>query len=372
MSRPTRTQLMHVDAPRERAGDAEAPLIALVPADRCNVIAVDVPEMSASRLGQALRWAAEDALATDAEDQHVVPIRRRPDGRLDCLVASTADMQAWLDRCPRQPSRLVPDAACLPWQRGELVLAPVAGGVLARWGELDFDRIDLDLLDVLLPELIESAGRPQLVWLGTTVPDALADHDFQSRPVETGDLGLLASQAAASPANLMFGDYPPAGQRDRPRWRPVAVLAGLALGLLFGSALTERWMLQRQSDQLESEIRAQFRQLFPEITNVQRPRVQAERALADLGGVGNDRFVSMMRNVSPLFSGLDAVRVESLRYSDTRLELALRVPGLDDIEALQRQLEGRGLVTSIDGVNVDGDTTSGRLQIAPGTDAVDS
>lgn len=372
MSRSSRMQLLHVEAPRERVGQDDAPLIALVPADRCNVIAVDVPEMSASRLARALRWAAEDALATDAENQHVVPIRRRADGRLDCLVASTADMQAWLERCPRRPSRMLPDAACVPWQPGELVALPVSGAVLVRWGELEFDRVDLDLLDVLLPELIESADRPRLIWLGDAVPESLAGLDFEARPVETHELALLAGPTAASPANLMFGDYPAAGQRDRPRWRPVAVLAGLAVVLLFSGAATEHWMLERQSERLDREIRTSFSRLFPDITSPQRPRVQAERALAELGGGGHDRFVAMMRTVSPLFSGLDAVEVESLRFAGQRLELALRAPGLDDIEALQKQLEGRGLATSIDGVNVDGNTTSGRLQIAPGPGTVGS
>ena len=127
--------------------DASGPAAAvetvlLVPADRVSVVAVDLPSMSAAREAEALRWAIEEHIAGDPEQQHVVPLGRRADGRMACAVVGRADLRRWLEAGSRPPDRILPDAACLRPEPGAIALLPSGDRVLAAAGEHDFDRIE--------------------------------------------------------------------------------------------------------------------------------------------------------------------------------------------------------------------------------------
>lgn len=348
--------------------DDRAPLIALVPADRCSVVRVDVPEMSPARLARALRWAAEDAIAGDPEQQHVVPIRRGADGRLLCLVAARADMEQWIERAGGRPIRMLPDAACVPAADGELVMLPHADRILVRSGRDVFDRLEPDLVDSIVPELLDTAGGVRgTVWLGTAPPSDLDLGPIETRPLDRPVLDAMAGEAVGERAaafNLMRGDFAPAETTvSRRQWRAAGILASVALLLALGVVLTEYWLVERERRQLAERVDARFTEIFPSITSVVRPRAQAERALAELRGGDRDRFVELLGAASPLFLGAEGVVVDSLRYAEGGLEIELATPALQDLEALQRQLGARGLDADLANVEVRTDRTRGRLTI---------
>jgi general secretion pathway protein L len=351
---------------RLEASDSRAPLVALVPADRCSVVRVDVPEMSAGRLAQALRWAVEDAIAGDPEQQHVVPVRRAQDGRLVCMVAARADMHQWIEAAGERPALVLPDAACVPRQDGEVVLLPRGDRVLARGANEDFDRLEPDLLDVMVPELLDACGdSPRLVWLGDSLPDELPEAEPRSidKPA-LDELAAVALGVDARPLNLMRGDFAPADpSASAGQWKRVMALAVAALVLLCAVAFGEYWVVERERQRLTEQVESRFAEVFPSITTLVRPRAQAERALAELRGGGSDRFVSLLGAVSPLFSGADGVEIISLRFADSRAEIELRTPGLADLETLQRQLQARGIRADLGNVEVRSDRAGGVLTV---------
>lgn len=349
------------------AADLRAPLVALVPADRCSVVRVDVPEMSAVRLAQALRWAVEDAIAGDPEQQHVVPVRRGQDGRLICMVVARDDLRQWIDAAGERPALLLPDAACVPRGDGEVVLLPMGDRVLARGANEDFDRLEPELLDVMVPELLAACGdSARLVWLGKSLPTELADAEVRSldRPA-LDELASVALAAGARQFNLMRGDAAPADASASPgQWKRVVALAVVALVLLFAGALGEYWAIERERERLTQRVESRFTEIFPSITTLVRPRAQAERALAELrSGGSSDAFVSMLAAVSPLLSGAEGVEITSLRFADRNAEIELQTPGLADLEALQRQLQARGLQAELGNVEVRSDRASGVLTV---------
>ena len=140
--------------------------VLLVPADRVSVVAVDLPAMSPSREAEALRWAIEEHIAGDPEQQHVVPLGRRGDGRMACAVVARAELRGWVDAASRPPDRIVPDAACLRPDAGAIALLPSGDRVLASAGGHDFDRLEPELLEDLLPEWRARLGGGELVWIG--------------------------------------------------------------------------------------------------------------------------------------------------------------------------------------------------------------
>lgn len=347
---------------RTDAGAVEAPEIGLVPADRVSVVDVELPDVRGAKLTQALRWAAEDALAGDAEHQHVVPVERREDGRMVCAVATREDMQRWCAEAP-DLTRLVPDAAALPWQDGQLVLAASGDKVLARWGRHAFDRLDADLLDALLPDLVEQARPTSVIWFGDALPDSLATLDPERRSPAGSMEDLLAEGATTSSMNLLHGEFAPAADRAQPRIAWTAGLFLVAALLLIGDAALEVVQLDARSTALQAEIEGDAAAAFPDIQLMPgRERAQLERAV---GGPASDMdgFVRVLRRVGPLFGALDALTVESMTWSDGRLEMTLRAPGLPDLEALQRQVEQRGLRARVDDVAVESGSVRGRMII---------
>ncbi|HMB39128.1 MAG TPA: type II secretion system protein GspL [Wenzhouxiangellaceae bacterium] len=354
--------------PAQDAG-AEADLVALVPADRCSLVRVDLPEMSGSRMSQALRWAVEDSIAGDPEQQHVVPVRRAGDGRLLCLVVARDDMDQWLAALPERPSRLVPDAACLPRADDEVVLMQLGDFVLAHGGNDMFDRIEPELLDSLVPEFTESVGaQGRLVWLGDKPPAEIDRFAPEKRSGGASALALLAPAALGSSGaafNLLQGEY---AERDRAsaarQWRLTGWLAGLAAFLLLTGALAEYTMLKREQLRLEQAVEARFAELFPDISAIVRPRAQAERALAELRGGSRDRFVQLLGAVSPLFSGARGIEVTSISYIDGTLELELETSSLADLEALQRQLRAQGIGATLQNIEVLSGSTRARIRIS--------
>ncbi len=349
---------------RRSAAQGAEPWIGLVPADRVSVVAVDLPELRGARLSQALRWAAEDALAGNAEDQHVVPVGRRADGRMTCAVAARTDMQRWCSDAPSL-ARLVPDAAALPRRDGELVLADNGDTVLARWADDGFDRLDADLLEILLPDLVEQARPTRVVWYGSTAPDCVESlgPERRDRPDRIED--LLAEHAADSPVNLMYGDFAAADERNRPRVLWTAALAMLAVALLIGDAALEALQLDRQAVRLQAEIERRAADAFPGLTLLPgRERAQLERAVRDRSDADRG-LVEVLGRISPLFTGLDDLEVESLTASGDRIDLTLRAPGLPDLEALERQVEQRGLRATVDDVAVESGAVRARMTIEP-------
>ena len=341
---------------------AAPPRIGLVPADRVSIVAVDLPDVRGARLEQALRWAAEDALAGDAENQHVVPLGRRDDGRMVCAVASRADMRRWGADDPSLVA-LVPDAAALPWQAGELVLVEHGDAVLARWGRHGFDRLDASLLDVLLAELVEQAAPDRVLWYGESPPDSVAALDPLCRPQPTDLAQWLAADAREPDVDLLYGDFAPAGRTPPPRRAWTAAVLALAVLLWLGDAALEAVQLDARADALAEEIEARAARLFPDLELMPgRERLQIERALAGRGA-GSDRFVQTLYRASPLFGGLDAVTVESLAWDDEELALGIRAPGLPDLEALQAQLGMRDLQVRVDDVTIETDGVRGRLVV---------
>ncbi|MFU8877247.1 MAG: type II secretion system protein GspL, partial [Wenzhouxiangellaceae bacterium] len=360
-------------APAADAAGCES--IALVPADRVSLITVELPRMSPARLEQALRWAVEDRIAGDPAGQHVVPLRRLSGQQLQCMVVARVDMQQWLDRLDHRPTRMLPDAACLPWQPGQVVLAPSAEAVLARWGETEFDRISPDLLDDLLPELSSAPGsagqaRPgETVWLGPgPVPDGIAGLVTRVDEHEGDGLEAMAAVAAGDSAadlDLLRGEFAladAAGDRRRLRW--LAGLAAAVLALWVGHALVDYMLLERQHRQQADQLEQRVTELFPEIGVLVRPRAQVERALAELRGVHQDRFVQLVAGANSLIAGAEGLRLNSLSYADGVLELRLQAPSLADFEALQRRARTLDLRAELGDVSVRPEATDARMIIS--------
>lgn len=352
--------------PDARDWPTDRPMTVLVDAGRCMGLKVELPELPAGRLMQALRWAAEEHLAGSAEEEHVVAGRRDEEGRLDCVVISLETMDEIFGPFVGQPAeRMVPDALCLPWQPGELALAESADRILARWGENDFGSFESDLAQDMLAGLVPQGAR--VIWYGGQWPSWLAqDAVEQAPPGQSLDQRLLKG-AESCGVNLLSGRFSPrSALAARSYWRWVVGLAVGLIAVVVAAAAIEVNQLSRQSDRLQAEIEQRFSELFPDVGRVVRPREQAERELARLRFGQAAGLLDLMSRTAPVIEAQERVVLDGLSYRDGVLEVTLRAPDVAALDQLEQRLRALDLIADVQSASLDEDGASGRIRVTGG------
>lgn len=359
-----------IDRGHTPADDCQLPtgrgVTLLVDAAACTGLTVELPEMSARRLEQALRWAVEDQLASSAEDEHVVAGPRAADGRLHCLVVARERMRQWHAALAGQViDVIVPDALCLPWQAGQVSLAAAGDRLLARWGEWSFGSFDPDLFEAMLEGLADPQAR--WIWYGAGCPQPLRERIGQFSHADRGLPEVLAAGAGQARVNLQGGDFAPATAAGvRRQWLWAAALAGLAVLLAVTTAGVELIQLKRQGDRLDAEILAQFSEAFPEVGRVVRPREQAERELARLRFGESAGVMELLHRTAPVLSAQSQVRLEGLNFRDAQLELTLVAPDLAGLDELEQRLRALDLRADVQSASLGSEGATGRIRVTEG------
>ncbi len=338
----------------------------LVDAGRCTGLKVELPEMPAARLGQALRWAAEEHLAGSAEEEHVVAGRRDEEGRLNCVVISLETMDEIFRPFIGQPAEcMVPDALCLPWQPGELALAESGERVLARWGENDFGSFEPELAEDMLAGVAPEGVRA--VWYGGQRPDWLAPDAAEEASVEQSLDQRLLEGARTAGVNLLSDRFSPrSAVTARSYWQWAAGLAVGLIAVVIATAAIEVNQLSRQGDRLQGEIEQRFSEVFPDVGRVVRPREQAERELARLRFGQAAGLLDLMNRTAPVIEGQEQVVLDGLNYRDGVLELTLRAPDVAALDQLEQRLRALDLTADVQSASLDEDGASGRIRVAGG------
>ncbi|MEN1728262.1 MAG: type II secretion system protein GspL, partial [Pseudomonadota bacterium] len=310
-----------------QAGSADwadrAPVNGLIDAALCVGLRLDLPRMSTARQAQALRWAAEEHLASSAEDEHVVAGPRDGSDRLCCVVIGQAPMRELMDALAHRPvEKLVPDALCLPLLEGRVSLGQIDSRVLARWGDWDFGSFEPELLDELLVALPADA---ELDWYGGEVPEALSALTLNRKSADL--MAVLGEGLAQAPINLLSGDYASSSSTAaRSYWRYAGIAAAVAALLALGGALIELKMLEQRGGSLAGALDAQFAAAFPGVTPAGRHREQAERQLSRLRFGEAAGLLDLMNRAGPVVAGQSALVMDAVSFRDGRLEFVLRAP----------------------------------------------
>jgi len=334
------------------------PVRVLVDASQCVGLRLELPRMSTSRQAQALRWAAEEHLASSAEEEHVVAGPRDEADQLCCVVISQARMEALmaqLEGCPVE--QVVPDALCLPFRPGHVSLAALDSRILARWGDWDFGSFEPELV----PELLDSLGDDSIIdWFGGELPGALEERALNRRGSDP--LSALEAGLPGAPIDLLTGPYASGSARDAlSYWRYAGIAAAVVAVLGLGGAFLELRMLQSRSAELSSELDAQFARAFPGVTPAGRHREQAERQLSQLRFGQAAGLLDLMNRAAPVIAGQSSLVMDSMSFRDDRLEFVLRAPDAAALEDLAARLRALGLTAEVQSLSMDTEGASGRV-----------
>ena len=359
--------------PVERGTDVparwpDAPIEAVLAAERVRLVALALPPMPATRVRAAARFALEDQLATSADESAIALGGERAGVRVAAVTSEALLRSIALHE--RRIRRIVPESALAPRTDGWLLCASAAGNAFVRRADGSAFAVDRIADDALPPELAaalvlasraanapskvhvalpceaaqlarwtQAAGvpfipAPEWSWERATPAEFAAAPDFLARE-ERGD--ARASQSA--PGLKLF--------------RPALSLLALAAIVHFGALLAqwtwvkvENWRTSRalMSEAVTDELPDAA---TPEAAAAAIERRYAElRHRASLAAPGD--ALPLLARAAPALGALPAGALRSARYSGgswtlelgkldagvgSRLEQTLASAGLDAVAA---------------------------------------
>lgn len=322
-------------------------------------------ELNARNDAQALaaaRLLLEDRLAASGDLHVVVAPARGMEARRQVLYVDPAVLRHQLERARAfgfEPDLATPDYMLLP--------APEAAGDGddAQAATVVFERAGQWL--VRGPELAFAceAGLAETVLAAAAQTPTLADPgQVEAR---------LARGAAGAPVDLLRGRFARDDARpsDSPRWRRVAILAGLlALSpLLLAAVDAVRYGLAASA--LRGEAAATVQALTGVAADAADPLVALQDALA--AGSAGDRFARLNAALHTAIAATPALQLERLDYDrDAGLEAIIAHPARGDLEPLRTHLADAGLRLQVRGSHDSGAGLSSTILIDAGVAHADA
>ncbi|MCU7935531.1 MAG: type II secretion system protein GspL [Candidatus Thiodiazotropha sp. (ex Dulcina madagascariensis)] len=359
--------------------------LVIIPATEVLITAVRIPTRNRQRLLQAIPFSLENELTEDIDRLHFAAGDIDGENTTPVIVIAREKLAHWLERLESagiEPMGIYPDLLCLPLREGcwtlyqdnRLLLAhthPHQGFCVdADNGEM-YLKLALQQTSENAPEQVEFhqlTGSPSLIDLTEVLPDC----DIRPLAVDSRAqlTDLLASNLAEKQQiNLLQGDYLRVDKMTLQwrRWLPAAVLAFVFIGLSMALTLRDHFDYQRQSNELQAQIRQTFQQAFPNVKRIVDPKIQMEQQLKAMqsGQAGSfAQFASLFVPAASVIKNSPDTTLEGVSFRDGQLNLQLTIKELQALETLKKTIEAKRLGVEIRSANASGDQVSSHLRIS--------
>ncbi len=370
-------------------------LVGIIPAYDVSHCTARIPGRQKRIIHQALPFAVEEQLAQDIERMHLaIGERQGSDWQVAAIDNETLeDHFQWLDEWKHPIVGIYADAMLIPvshcdWSvliEGDQALIHARDGA---WYDVPADGLGVFLESLLngkqsdnppkihihaSAETLE-ARRMELAALEQN-PDALiTQYELEQHPLRL--MAECHSAGSANPINLCQGSFARHHGKGATfnRWRPVAIIAGLAFFVQLGFTAAEGFYYQSQAERYEEESVALYRDIFPDDTrahagNVRRVLTGRLRA-AEQGSDGTE-FLTLLRYAGHQYQqaqNVEAIRFDSVNFSRQRGELIIELRGgsFSQLDNMRGGLSDAGLQARIGSVVNEEDHTRARLTLSQG------
>lgn len=338
-----------------------------------------VPTQSKQRLARAVPYALEDQLAEDVDELQFATGQMGQDGRLAVAVVDRGLLDGWLGTMAEaglDADQIFPEQLAVPMEADAWTVVVDGERFLLRTGAqsgLAGDAGNLpDMLEACLAEAEDALPAKVVVYDYTghaSLPGIEPEIEYRRAESEDATPLLATALDERRAIPLLVGDYArSSGWRAHwQRWRAVAVLAALWVVLSTGHAYLKQWQLNRQSDQLQDQIVATYRQAFPGAERVIDPRGQMESRLSAMrnqGRGGGQGLLPLLAKVGPVLSSESGLQLTAMSFRGGDLDLELYAESLQSIDQLKQRL-GRieGVAVEVRSAKAEGERVQGRLRI---------
>jgi len=343
---------------------------------------VAVPRSQQRRLGEALRYVAEEMALQEPERLHVAAAPGPDRGSLCLGVIDRPWLEQLLARLRRAglvaesayPESLLPALAPRTW-------TVVWGGNegFVRTGEHEASMLDLtgpDTAPAVLRLALERArargDAPQALVVrcapDAPAPDLAAWSQSLDLPVEDGPAWHWSSAQPRPAFEMLQGEFQ--SRRGAGAWvqrlRAAAVLA-LAFAAINSFALALDWLAKAgERDALLAQMRGLYRETFGESAVVVDAPLQMQQALARLrersGRIGPSDFVALAGIAAGILPPASQRQVEGIAYDAGTLTVSLKPPAGQSADPLLAALRARGAPPGYE-VRIEPPGTSGSITV---------
>lgn len=385
---------------RVSAKTAASPVTVLVPAEAALLTTVQVPSAKPQHIQAAVPNLLEENTAADIETLHVAHGERTADGQ----VAVAAVDRAWFSNAlavleaAGLPCRsAVIDALLLPWQAGDLTMLITPDRTLLRWGACQAGALPPAQLPLFIEQLIGTTAEnkpdiqrcvllidptaSQQMQTAALSPTLLAEglSVEETRLDEPGLSFLVRRLEDISPLNqlnqlnLLQGEFAvedPAQATWR-RWRPAVWAAGIVLAAQLVLHLGAGLYFQQRATSTHAQSTALYHTLFPHDHRLVNLRLQMQNHLDAVEGRGHSPFLTLFSQfatavkATPLPPKAEPLQLRGVVYNaaDGALQLDLRAPTIDVLDALQKKLQATHVTARIQSASTDKDSVLGSLKL---------
>lgn len=364
--------------------DFKGKLTILVPSAAVYLTKAKLPKLSEAKLRKAVPFVIEDELATGVEDSHFAYNRNRTDEKAVVGVVRREQMDAWLDKIPAglksQLFAVIPDVFALPHEKNKWSVANFNDSSLVRTNEVMGFSVEKNLLPTVMSQYLQEEGRekPEEILLiqPASVTDLTAELsskiDVPIKVVSTDESAVsyfAKNLSRVAPLNLLQGDYKTAYQvHGVERLQQLAILmAVIWFGLLTLFTLTKYAIVNHQTTQLENQVAAAYKEIFPTASSVNSPKQRIEQAMTAVKKAKQQGlFLRLLADVSPVFVGKPGVQVQGFIYNNQQVDVQVSVSDFQMLDKITSEIKAKGFQVEQSHAAKAGDVIQSHLIIKAG------
>jgi general secretion pathway protein L len=347
-------------------------VVVTVPSEHVLSLSCEVPGRSIGQIRRALPFVVEEYVTSDIESMHLAsaPLRRGAPVRVNLVERELLDgWLACLGALSIHPGYLFSDAELLPVRPGEASLLLDGTRALIRTPDqaaaLDRDNLPLGVAALDVERLVVVHGSLTDLEAGQLAQEVEVVH-ADEHGAGTALEYVAAVWRDAGAINLLQGAYRARQPTNSAwqRWRAVAALAAVWIGIALIAMTTEAIYASYRADALSAESERLYREIFPQERRVTNVRRQLQARLGERADVeaGLMPFLTALASVTG-----DVTRVQSLNFTGDRGELAvdLTVAGFDALDRVKGRLEQQGVAAEIASAEQLADGVRARIRLRP-------
>ena len=335
-----------------------ANVIVLVPTEEIFITRIPLPGKNRKKLIRAVPYAVEDQIVDNIENLHFALGSASSDGQYIVVAVENHLIEYWdtaLKAAGIRAETMIPDVLALSdssdaWS---VLLEPSRALVRTPVGMFSSD---IENLPLMLNNLYQQAEtKPDEVNVYdcsqashmTTLTALCSDIEFNQLECADGAFGVLVQHYnPRSSTNLLQGQFnrqQGIGRHFKP-WIPAAGLFAVWIGWQLVVNISAMIDLNNRNDELQKQMGVVYQQAF---RGAKAPPLGYERSsmesklnkLLENQGQAKGSLQEMLVKMAPILKNLDGAQVESLRYSNGKLDVDLAVKGSGDVGPLKEKIE---------------------------------
>lgn len=331
----------------------------LVPASQVTFLKTNLSISNHQDLQAALPYALEDEVVQNVEDLHFAWARASDSAnQLHVTVTSHEFMQPLKEQYNDPEFIAIPDVLVLPWTEGRWCVVVDGERALVRTGMYDGFECHKSNLASQIKLYLRGDTPPKKIHYWYQNEEDLSCLPKNIKPLtQTDKFNSLKNWLAknAMPAanlNLFSGEYETKKSTNFSfmQWLPAVALVLISLIIHFGYSWYQIITLETEQKQLVQQSEDLFRQAFPNVKKLVRPKVQAEQELKKLGASSSDSdnpFYEIYGSILKTSNQFPDIKLLSFSWKNGRFDYQLEANSMTSIESFNKKLNELGYMSEV-------------------------